>query len=176
MSLNPKQAAFVLEYLKDLNATQAAIRAGYSPKSAASQAANLLKLPKVKDELALRMAGRAARVQVDADDILRELLRLARVDIGEAFTEGGALKPLHEMPEDVRRCIAGIEVEDVWDGDSQSGRFKCGELRKVKFWPKVQCLELLGKHLGLFRERVEVEGKLSLEQLVLESLGDKKAP
>lgn len=155
MALTPKQNAFVAEYLKDLNATQAAIRAGYSQKTAHVQGPRLLENVEVKRSIDEALERRAARVEVKADDVLRELLRLAMVDIGEAFDEKGALKPLHEMSPDVRRAISGIEVEEIWDFGDGDERTSAGRVRKVKFWDKKGALELLGKHLKLFTDRVE---------------------
>lgn len=113
------------------------------------------------------MAERSARVNVTADDVLRELKRLATVDIMGAFTPEGGLKALKEMDPDVRRCISSIDVEELWDGDKESGRFKCGNVHKLKFHDKLRALELLGKHLKLFTEKVEHSGNLTLEELVL---------
>jgi phage terminase small subunit len=154
--LTAKQAAFVREYLVDLNGKQAAIRAGYAPKRAEGSAYELLRKHQVRAAVDEALKARAERVEVKADDVLRELLRIARVDIGQAFDEKGRLRPLHEMPEDVRRGISGLETEELWDGAGRD-RVSIGQVRKVKFWDKVKALELLGKHLAIFTERVEHE-------------------
>lgn len=145
MALTPKQSAFVAEYLKDLNATQAAIRAGYSEATAGAIGAENLTKPEIRRAVDEALQRRAERVEVKADDVLRELLRLAMVDVGEAFDEHGQLKALKDMTPDVRRAIAAIEVEDREDG----------RVRKVRFWDKKGALELLGKHLKLFTEKIE---------------------
>lgn len=163
--LGVKQARFVEEYLKDLNGTQAAIRAGYSPRTAESQGSRLLNNAKVRRVVDEALERRASRVEVKSDDVLRELLRLSMTDIGQAFDEEGKLKKLHEMPEDVRRAIAGVEVEELFEGRGDS-REHVGQVRKIKFWDKVKGLELLGKHLKLFTDRVEHSGTLTLEQLI----------
>lgn len=152
------------EYLKDVNATKAAIRAGYSARTAGSMGARLLKKVSVRKAVQAAQAARAARVEVQADDVLRELLRIARADIAQAFDESGALLPVQAMPEDVRRAIASIEVEQV-GGDEGAVSF----VKKVRFWDKSRGLEMLGKHLKLFTEKVELSGKVTLEQLVLGS-------
>lgn len=160
--LSERQRAFVREYLVDLDGRAAAIRAGYSPHGAAVQACRLLKFKAVSEAVQKAMAARAHRVEVRADDILRELLRVALADVRQAFDEQGRLLPLHKMPEDVARALAGVEVVELLDGS--------GVVRKAKFWPKVQALELLGKHLGLLKEIVEHQGKVTLEQLVAGSM------
>lgn len=81
--LTPQQARFVEEYLLDLNGTRAAIRAGYSPKTASQQAARLLANVKVKAAVAAAMEARSARVSVEADDVLRELWGVATADAGD---------------------------------------------------------------------------------------------
>lgn len=154
MSLNEKQKRFVSEYAKDFNGTQAAIRAGYSPQTAGAQAYDLLKKPEIKAEIS--KLGKEA--EFDAARILKEIGRLALVDIGQAFTKEGALKDLADMPEDVRRCISAIEYEDLFEGRGED-RQKVGDLVKVKFWDKTKALEMAGKFLKLFTEKHEHTGK-----------------
>lgn len=152
--ITPRQARFVQEYLLDLNGTQAAIRAGYSAKSADRIAIELLRNPEVAREISERQARREERTQIKADTVLAELLRLARVDLAQAFNENGDLKPIHEIPEDVRRAIAGVEIEALFEGRGRD-REQVGFVKKVRFWDKNRSLELLGKHLALFIDRSE---------------------
>lgn len=154
--LSAQHARFVQEYLVDLNATKAAERAGYSAKTARSQGSRLLTNAAVAAAIATGQAARSERVEVKSDDVLRELLHLARVDIGGIFDEEGQLKPLHEMTPDVRRCIASIEHTAL--GSEEQPRF----VSKVKFWDKTKALELLGKHLKLFTDKVEHSGAVSI--------------
>lgn len=147
--LTPRQSAFVREYLVDLNAAQAAVRAGYSARAAASCGPRLLKSPQVLAAVAQAQKERAQRLEVSADDVLRELVRIARVDVGEAFDDNGRLRPFRDIPEDTRRAISAVDVEELDEG---------GLLKKVKCWDKVKALELLAKHLGLLRDKVEVSG------------------
>lgn len=154
VALTPKQSKFIVEYLVDLNASAAARRAGYASKSADVEGARLLVNAGIKAEIDAALKRRAERVEVKADDILRELLRLAMVDLGGAYDELGNLKPVHEMPLDVRRAISGIKVFEEYVGHGQD-RVKVGEVREVKFWDKKGALELLGKHLALWVERVD---------------------
>ncbi len=157
MSLTPKHAAFAREYTVDLNATQAAIRAGYSKASAESQGSRLLRNAKVRAEIDRLLSKRAARVEVTADEVLRELKRIALTDIRDAYAEDGHLKKMKDMPEDLARAIGGVDTDEIWDGYGEE-RTRVGETVKVKFWPKVQALELLGKHLKLFTDKTEVTG------------------
>lgn len=148
--MNARRQRFVWEYLKDLNGAQAAIRAGYSTTGANAAAARLLAIASVRSAVDSALAQRAVRVEVKVDDIVRELYRLATVDIAGAFDSKGRLLPFNRMSEDVRRAISGVEVVEEWGSDGEGGKVPIGELKKVKFWPKTQALELLGKHLRMF--------------------------
>jgi phage terminase small subunit len=160
--LTPKQSLFVAEYLKDLNGTAAAKRAGYSDRTSEKMAyQNLHLVPAVKEAVEEALKRRSARVEVKADDVLRELIRVMTVDVARAFDVNGRLLPLQQMPEDVRRAIASFEVEESLVSDTV--------VRKVKFLDKMRAVELGMKHLGLLIEKVKVEGTITLEQLVTAS-------
>lgn len=149
--LTAKQRAFCREYIVDLNATQAAIRAGYSEGGARQIASENLAKPNIQDEVQRLMDARSQRVEVTADMVLRELLGIATVDLSEAFDEFGALKPIKDIPKQVRKAIAGVETLQVGDGAST--------VKKVRFWDKNKSLEMLGRHLKLFVDRTEHTGK-----------------
>lgn len=162
MALTPKRRRFIAEYLKDLNATKAAIRAGYSAKNADVVGPRLLGKVSVKREVDAALERRAVRTEVKQDDVLRELLAMADVDPSRAVDPvTGKLLPLHEMPADVRRSIASVEVFEEWGGRGDE-RAKVGEVIKVKFWPKDKALELLGKHLKMFTDKVQHEGGVAI--------------
>ena len=156
--LTPKQERFCQEYIKDLNGRQAAIRAGYSEKTANEQASQLLAKLHIASRVAELKGESAERLKIDADEILRELHRLAMVDVTQAFDDMGGLKPFKEMPEDVRKAIAGLEVSEIFEGSGDQ-RTAIGLLKKIRMWDKPRALELLGKHLSLFIERHEHTGK-----------------
>lgn len=167
-----RQLKFVVEYLVDLNATQAAIRAGYAKKGAHVHASRMLRNPKIMAEIDRRRKVTQERVEVKTEDVLREILRLAMVDIGDAFHEDGTMKPLKEMSVDVRRAISAVEVESIFAGRG-GDREQVGALTKIKFWDKKGSLELLGKHLKLFTDKIDLGLDKTLEQLVLESMNGK---
>lgn len=147
--MTPKQQRFVEEYLVDLNGKQAAIRAGCSPKSAEVTASKWLRLPKVRALVDEKKAKRTAKVEVKADQVLRELQTFGHVDPAEIVDDDGRLLSLKQMPEHVRRAIASVEIEEIWKGKGDD-KVQVGELKKVKFWPKHRGLELLGQHIKLF--------------------------
>lgn len=148
-ALTPKQERFVDEYLVDLNATRAAIRAEYSKRTAEQQGSRLLRNDQVRAAIDARKAKRAEKVEVKAEDVLRELQTFSHIDPAEIVDEQGRLLPLKKMPERVRRAIASVEIEEIWDGKGEE-RTQVGELKKVKFWPKHRGLEMLGRHVKLF--------------------------
>lgn len=159
--MNPKRERFVLEYLVDLNGKQAAIRAGYSPASAEVTASQLLSDPKVKAAVDAEKARRAVSVQVRADDVLRELVRIATVDVSRAYDKDGNLLPLRKMPIELRRTIQSVESEQIFEGHGED-RTWTGYAKKIKFCDKLKSLELLGKHLKLYTDKVDVSGAVTI--------------
>ena len=156
-SLNEKQRMFCREYLVDLNATQAAIRAGYSAATAQPASSRLLSNVIIQGEIQKLMEQRSERVEITADTVLRELLIIAKTDIGEAFNDDGRLKDIHSIPESARRAIAGIEVYEEYAGKGQD-REAIGQTKKVRFWDKTKSLELLCRHLGLLNDKMQHTG------------------
>lgn len=153
--LSPKQEMFCREYLIDLNATQAAIRAGYSPKTAGVQAEALLKKPDIGKYVDELKKARAVKVQVNSEDVLRELVKLANSDVREVFNEDGSLKPMSEWPDVIARCVSSVEVEELFEMQPKDGgrgmeKVQIGWTKKVKFWDKTKALDMLGRHLKLF--------------------------
>lgn len=158
--LSLRLARFVHEYLVDLNGTQAAIRAGYAPARAKVTACELLKNPVISAKVDALIRERNERLKVDADNVVRELLRIAFMDIGEVFDSGGRLKSLEGIPPEFRRAIAGIEVFEEYAGKGE-GRVLIGYTKKVRLVDKIRALETLTKHVvvrDLFPQRVEVSG------------------
>lgn len=151
MALTARQASFVEHYVVDLNATQAAIKAGYAQKSAAVTASKLLKNAGIEAAIAATKKKQADRLEVKAERVLLELARIAWVDIREAQDDKGNWLPLHEWPENIRRAVSSIEYERMITGIAEDGtHIEKVLLKKVKFWDKPKSNELLGKHLALF--------------------------
>ena len=137
--LNPKQAQFVQEYLIDLNATQAAIRAGYKPSCAGKTGNELLKNPHVAAEIADAKDARAVRVGITADKIMRETARVAFSDPASVLNEIGQIKGLRDLTPAQRAAVKSVKV--LADGTLE-----------VQFWDKMNALEKLMKHHGMFEK------------------------
>lgn len=163
--LTDMQLLFCQEYIKDLNATQAAIRAGYEKHAAGQQACRMLKNVKIQEYVQQLANKRAERVQVDADTILKELLKMSTVDITKAFTDEGWLKPLSDIPDDVRRAISGLEINELFDGQGDDKHI-IGVGKKIKFYDKTKSLELLGRHLKLFTDKTEHSGEIGIKVIM----------
>jgi phage terminase small subunit len=150
---------FVQEYVSDLipNAAQAAIRAGYSAKCARQIGHVLLKQPGVKAAIEAAQKAQYKRIHMTKEAVLAGLAEIASVDVRDLFNEDGELLPLKEIPPGVRRAIAGIDVEELFEGRGES-RKKVGRARKIKLWDKVRALEMLAKHHKLITEKVEHSG------------------
>jgi len=150
--LTPKQQLFVQEYLVDLNATQAAIRAGYSAKNAGKIGPELLGKTRIADAVARALAVRSRRTGINADRILEELALVALSDIGDfvEFGPGGiVIKDTKDLDPRVRRALAEVSER----------RAKHGRTVVFKLHDKVTALTKLGQHLGLFVDRVEHTGR-----------------
>nr|WP_247991737.1 terminase small subunit [Bradyrhizobium sp. 186] len=156
MEMTAKQAAFVREYLIDLNATQAAIRAGYSVKTAGVIAVELMTKPHVKAAIDAAMAARSEETKIDAAWVLKRLAAEAEADVADIYEPDGALKPLKDWPKIWRQgLVAGMDVEEI-----EIEGVKMGLIRKVKISDRVRRLELIGKHVNVqaFQENVAVSG------------------
>lgn len=158
-NLTPKQQRFVEEYLIDLNATQAAIRAGYSEKTANEIGAENLAKPSIAKAIQDALKERSERVQIDADYVLKRLVEIDQMDVLDIMDDDGNVKPLRDWPKIWRQYISNIETISMDDGE--------GWLKKIKWPDKVKNLKLLGKHIsvGAFKDKVEHSGKLEIESL-----------
>lgn len=147
--LTLKQSLFVDEYMKDRNALQAAIRAGYSERSAGWRGCTLLKDPKVQAAIEERTEAAQARSQVTVDRVLLELSRIAFADTTlVAYVEGGRVKirDTSELDADTRAAVAELS----------ESRGKTNTL-KVRLHDKIKALELLGRHLAMFKDKLDVD-------------------
>nr|DAE47068.1 MAG TPA: Terminase small subunit [Caudoviricetes sp.] len=155
-SLTDKQKMFCMEFLKDLNATQAAIRAGYSKKTARQIATENLSKPFIQDYIATLKTERIEEVKTDANYVLKRLLEIDALDVADIVDESGDLIPVKDWPKVWRTSVNAIEIVQM-----KSTEDVIAYLKKIKIPDKIKNLELLGKHIDVsaFKDKLELTGK-----------------
>jgi phage terminase small subunit len=143
---------FVEEYLVDLNATQAYLRShpGVTDGTARTESSKLLAKPDIQDRIAAAKLKRSNRTRVTQDRIVRELARIAFVDLRRAYDKRGELLAVPDLPADVARAIAGVDVEDEYDCEDGPGgdkRWTATRAKKLKLQSKIRALEVLLEHV-----------------------------
>lgn len=146
--LTPKQQRFVEEYLIDLNATQAAIRAGYSKKTAGSIGEENLKKPEIASAIQKAKAERSNRTQITQDEVLKDLCELRDICMGR------------------KKIIVTDVIKDVREGTAKTVKAEA-----IFFEPTAanRSLELLGKHLKMFADKVELSGNVDIVNRIIEA-------
>lgn len=156
--LTPKQQRFVQEYLIDLNATQAAIRAGYSQRTANEIGCENLAKPSIKAALQSALAARAKETEIDAAWVLKRLAEEYDADLADLYNDAGGLKSVKEWPKVWRRgLVSGIDTKQEYVNGEQ---VPAGVVHKLKLSERIRRLELIGKHItvGAFAEKHEHTG------------------
>ena len=183
--MTPKQQRFVDEYLIDLNATQAAKRAGYSRDTAGSQGHDLLKNPEIANAISEAQKSLSARTQITQEMVLAELARIGFVDIRKAvnwYSQTGVAAiddaDLEAQVDagDLRFAVANqvelVSSKDIDDDTaaaiSEVSMSDKGSI-KIKFHDKQAALVNIGRHLGMFKDKVEVSGEIDLASTIAEA-------
>ncbi len=156
--LTAKQEKFIQEYLIDLNATQAAIRAGYSSKTAAEQSSRLLINVKIQAAIQEAMRERSERTQITQDKVLQELAKIGFADLKSvvSWTKDGKIivKPSAE--------VDGTIVSEISETEINYGDY-IKRTKKVKLHDKIRALELIGRHLGMFKDNLNVQAEVGVQ-------------
>lgn len=142
-ALSDKQEAFCREYLIDLNATQAAIRSGYSSKTAVAQSSRLLTKVNIQNRIAELKAKAAEDFGISKARLVKELSSIAFFDIRKIYTDDDNLKSVKEFDDASAAAVAGIETDELITGGEYIGRTK-----KVKIHNKISAIERLCRMLG----------------------------
>ena len=150
--ISDKERLYCYEYLVDSHKTNAAIRAGFAKNSAQQQATRVHK--KCKTRIEEMISDMTLSHVVSKDRIIQELALIGLADLKEAFNEDGSLKTFVNMPSNIRRAISSIDVQEVVnDGNMQVS------IKKVRFHDKIRSLELLGRNLQMFTQKLEIDNK-----------------
>ena len=147
-----RQQRFVDEYLVDLNATQAAIRAGYSEKTAGVIGAQNLAKLNIKAAVAKGQAERLTRVKRSADEVILALENIGYVDTTAIWNDDRSMKHPMDWPPELRLCVKRFRVIRR---NAEAGDGHTDIMWDVEFWPKLEALRLLGLHHGQFAEKHE---------------------
>lgn len=157
------QKRFCDEYLIDLNATRA-YKVAYlrckKDETANVNGSKLLRNAKVQEYISERMKEREKRTEITQDMVIKELAKIAFLDIRKLYTENGQLKNIADMDSETAGAISSLETLEEYEG-YRDDREKIGDTQKVKLLDKTKALELLGRHLGMFKEKVTIDGNVN---------------
>lgn len=148
------QKRFCDEYLIDLNATRAykvAYKRCKKDETANVNGSKLLRNTKVKEYIAQKQTEIQKRTEITQDRVLKELAKIAFGDIRKLYTENGALRNIIDLEDDIAGAISGVETFEEYEGRGADREY-IGDTKKVKMLDKTKALELIGKHLGMFKE------------------------
>ncbi len=162
--LTARQQRFVDEYLVDLNAIQAALRAGYGRTSAEN--GTPMRSRMVTQAVAAAIDRRARRTGITADRVVQELARIGLSDLRQAFTGDGDLRCLTMLDDDMAAAISSVKVVTRSRPRDHADGAGVEYVTEIKLWDKVSALEKLGKHLGMFREQIDVSLKGDLAAMI----------
>lgn len=161
--LSDKQIRFCNEYLVDYNGTQAAIRAGYSKKTAVEQASRLLINVKVAEYLKSKKIKIASKLEITQERTMQEIGRIAFQDARKFFNEDGSLIPIHELDDDAAAAIAGMDIEELFEYED-GVKNKIGNLKKIKRYDKTKALEMLAKHFKIYSDAPDAPLKIVIKR------------
>ena len=161
--ISQQRQIFIKEYRKDHNGTRAAIAAGYAGQSAAVTASRLLRNAKIRAEIDKQDAKLNEKLELSVEWVIRRLMRRANIDPRKFYNADGSLKSVTELDDDAAACLAGVEIEKLYQHFGKGQAQNTGTLTKIKYCDPDRSLEMLGRHLKMFTDKVELTGA---EQLV----------
>lgn len=160
------QKRFCDEYLIDLNATRA-YKVAYpnckKDETANAASSRMLRNVKVQEYISKKQQEIEKRTEVTQDMVIKELAKIAFLDIRKLYTENGQLKNIADIDSDTAGAISQLETLEEYEGYGED-REKIGDTQKVKLLDKTKALELLGRHLGIFNDKIDVNVKEKKEK------------
>ncbi|MBG2087000.1 terminase small subunit [Klebsiella pneumoniae] len=163
--LTVMQEAYAQEYVKcPENQTQAAINAGFSPKSAHVKASTMMRDERIQKRIAELMEERNKRLRVSADYVLLRLVEIDQMDVIDILDDEGGLKPISQWPKVWRTSISAVDINRIRMAMKDDEEDIESTLQKIKWPDKVKNLELIGKHVDVnaFKERMEVNVNVTI--------------
>jgi len=158
--LTEKQEAFCIEYLRcRFNGTQAAINAGYSPRSAASIADENLRKPEIQEYLNQELERQRRQVRLESTDVLKQIMRLGFSDVRKLFGDHGGLRAVTDLDEDVAAAVQSVKVVTKNLGKDENGEMQVEYVHEYKLADKKGNLEMLARYLQLFAKEEDDEAK-----------------
>jgi len=164
-SLNEKQKRFCEEYVVDFNGRQAAIRASYSEDTAAEQASRLLNNVNISEYISKLQKKLSDKTQITAEKVINELAKIGFSNVQDFIEDSNNIKDISQIDKKKAAAISSIKKSVTRFGNGTSEGTK--EVVEFKIWDKVAALEKIGKHLGLFTDRVEITGNIQHRQMKL---------
>ncbi|MCO0607840.1 terminase small subunit [Klebsiella pneumoniae] len=163
--LTVMQETYAQEYVKcPENQTQAAINAGFSPKSAHVKASTMMRDERIQKRIAELMEERNKRLRVSADYVLLRLVEIDQMDVIDILDDEGGLKPISQWPKVWRTSISAVDINRIRMAMKDNEEDIESTLQKIKWPDKVKNLELIGKHVDVnaFKERMEVNVNVTI--------------
>lgn len=158
---SPMEAQFITEFLKDPAALpkDIALRAGYSPNSAAQQASQILRKKHVLAEIEDQMHAFVQRERLSIQRLVRHLIELAEVDKREFYNEDGSLKTPQEWTSTQAALVKGMSISEIWDTPGSPNKIQVGELKKITFTDHLEPIKMLTKSLQGFIDTMRVKSQ-----------------
>ena len=156
--MTPAQKRFCEEYMIDLNATRAykiAYPSCKKDETANANSSRLLRNDKVKEYIEIKQKELEEKSGVTQQRIIDELAKIAFADIRKAYDGNGNLKSIQDIDDETAGAIVGIESFEEYEGRGEDREY-IGDTKKIKMADKIRAAELLGKHLGMFKEKIEI--------------------
>lgn len=164
--LTEKQSRFVDEYLIDFNATRS-YKAAYpnckSDNTARTESCKFLAKPNIQEEVMKRKARLKEKVQITQEMVINEYKKIAFFDPRKLFNDDGTARDISQLDDDTAAALAGLDVSENWEFDEDEGkRVKNGYTKKYKISDKKGALDSLARHLGMFTDKIQIEGELNV--------------
>lgn len=164
-TLTIKQEMFCREYLIDLNATQAAIRSGYSEKTVNANVSRMMVDDGIQCRIQELMQEREKRTEITADNVLEEIRKIAFFDVRKLYDEDGHLKAVQDLDDETAKVVSSFKSRREYQGKDEEGNAEYATIEEYRTYDKAKHLEMLGKHLGIFEKDNSQSNKIIVKDI-----------